>query len=522
VRFLTQVQAIQITAPYSNGEIDSESDGRNNWIDDEINDTLADLRLPPSPPADDATLLRRITLDLTGRLPQPERIREYLNDKSPQKIEHEVDRLLASPEFTEYWTFKLAQWLRVRAGTNDIAGTKRYFAWLGEQVAARRPLDALVADLIVGSGDSHREGPPNFHRSAADARAEAEHVSETLLAIRLRCANCHNHPLDRWTQDDYHGLAAIFARLDRGRVVKLRATGDVVHPVTDEAARPRIPGERFLTEDTRDGRHELAAWLTGAGNRYFARAWVNRLWESMLGRGLVHPSDDLRESNPASHPALLDRLAADFAENDHDIRHTLRLVASSAAYQRSTQTQEANRHDDQFYSHAARRGLPPEVLLDMLCDATGLPNDYRDIPLQPITDKYPYPSLASRAIKLYDTRWAAEELGPLAACQLDEPCQNETPPLARLDDLANQLHWLNGPLVNDRLAAPDSAFRQLTTSNTPTKQLVEQYYLRTLSRLPSEAESAFWQEELGEEADEQKCEDFAWSLLSCPEFVTNH
>ena len=333
---------------------------------------LAALRLPPSPRADDAALLRRVTLDLTGRLPTPERIRAFLADKSSGKFAAEVDRLLASPEFTEYWTFRFARWLRVRTGPNDAAGTKALHGWLRQQIAAGRPLDEWTAELITSEGNSHEYGPANFHRNATDARGEAEYVAESLLAIRLRCANCHNHPLDRWTQDDYHGLAAIFARLERGPVVSLKLSGEVIHPVTGEAAIPRLPGERFV-QPSEDNRAALADWITSSDDRRFARAQVNRLWHALFGRGLVEPIDDLRETNPASHPQLLDRLADDFASHRYDVRHTLRLLAGSAAYQRGDRPLPEAKSDDRFYSHARARPLLPEVLLDAVCDALGEP-----------------------------------------------------------------------------------------------------------------------------------------------------
>jgi hypothetical protein len=260
VRYLTEVRAIQVTAPFPGSAAATPKEISRNWIDDEIDAALNALHLPSASQADDATLLRRLTLDLTGRLPTPERVREFLADKrsSQGKYEAELDRLLAADEFTEFWTYKLADWLRISAGRpGDTEGRAAYVAWLREQVATARPLDELAVELITAEGDSHAQGPPNFQRTAGDARAQAEHVAESLLAIRLRCANCHNHPLDRWTQDDYHGLAAIFAGLDRGQLVKWRGGGEVLHPATGEAAVPRIPGEKFLKSNS-DGRPALA------------------------------------------------------------------------------------------------------------------------------------------------------------------------------------------------------------------------------------------------------------------------
>jgi hypothetical protein len=502
VRFLTHVKAIQITAAHPAKPLDLATLPRNNWIDDEINATLAALRLPPASRADDAALLRRITLDLTGKLPAPERIRKYLADPDREKFEREVDRLLLSKEFAAYWSFKLAHWLRLEStGGGDKSSRWVYYQWLHGKVAAGRPLRELAAELLTAEGDSHALGPPNFHRAAGDARGQAEHVAETLLAVRLRCANCHNHPLDRWTQDDYHGLAAIFARLDRGQVVRLRSSGEVIHPATGEAALPRIPGDRFLDRQS-DGRQALAEWLAGEGQPYFARAWINRIWESLLGRGLVHPADDLRDTNPASHPELLARLTEEFSASGGDLRAAVRLIAMSAAYQRSSATPQGNPRDDRYYSLALHRSLPREVLLDALGDTTGIPFSLES------WSKETSPLRAIEAIAL--------------GCEPVADCGRFTDSAALLDELSAQADWLNGPLVNARLAEPGNAFTKLASSDASVREVVEQYYLRTLSRLPTAKESEHWERELSGPDRVHQCEDLAWSLLSCPEFVMNH
>jgi hypothetical protein len=549
VRLMTEVAAVQVTAAWPHAPLDLAAAPRGNWIDDEIYETLADLRLEPAPRAGDATLLRRVTLDLTGRLPTPDRVRAYLADGDERKYEAEVERLIASPAFTEYWTYKLARWLRVRRGPSDDEGTRALHAWLKGQVAANRPLDELARELLVAEGDSHEYGPANFHRNAADARSQAEYVAESLLGIRLRCANCHNHPLDRWTQDDYHGLAAIFARLERGRVVALKPDGKVDHPATGQPAMPRIPGERLLPPEG-DQRGALADWLTSPDHARFATAQVNRLWQSLMGRGLVDPIDDLRDTNPASHPALLRRLADDFIEHGHDLRHTLRLIALSAAYQRSSRAMKGSgvfggknisnvddsnvddsappktpdplaMHDDRFYSHALVRPLPAEVLLDAVSDATGVASEFHD---RSVIGRSPpsAPSLGTRAVGVYEPRIAAVELGPLASCTFERGCADDAGQAASLDDLAAQLHWLNGPIVNDRVRNPAGAVGKLAHSNLPADRLIDELYLRILSRPATARERVFWQTELSRGDRSERALDLAWALLSCREFATNH
>ena len=519
VRFLTQVVAVQITAPHEHAPLELAGLPVGNWIDGEINATLSALRLPAAPRADDATLLRRVTLDLTGRLPTPERVREYLADQSEGRFAAEIDRLLASPEFAAYWTYKYARWLRVQIHPSDEPATRALHAWLRQQIESGRPLDEWTAEMITSSGDSHGHGPAAFHRNAADARGEAEYVAESLLGIRLRCANCHNHPLDRWTQDDYHGLAAIFARLDRGRVVTFKPSGEVIHPATGQAAVPRLPGERLLPA-AGDHRQALAEWITSQEHRRFAKAQVNRLWQSLLGRGLIEPIDDLRDTNPPTHPALLERLAADFSEHHCDLRHTLRLLANSAAYQRSSQAPAGAESDDRFYSHALRRTLPPEVLLDAVCDALGVPLDVQQVESGwgNVAEKVPP---GTRAIGLFTPQLAGSLLGPLSPCTDVREC-GAGPLPARLDDLAVQLHLINGRLVNSRLEDSWHELVKMAYGPMPAEQLVEQYYLRTLSRYPSAKEREYWTEQIKDMPRREKCQDFAWSLLTCREFVTNH
>jgi hypothetical protein len=246
-----------------------------------------------------------------------------------------------------------------------------------------------------------------------------------------------------------------------------------------------------------------------------ATAQVNRLWHSLFGRGLIEPIDDLRDTNPATHPELLDRLTQDFIDHDYDLRHTLRLIANSAAYQRGGKAEPAAKNDDRFLSHARPRPLAPEVLLDAIADATALPTQY--------SDRYGRShSEQGRAITLYDPELAAGVLGPLAPCfhRLGN-CQTGGSP-ATLDELDAQLHWINGPLVNDRVSDGRNEFNRLARTGISTRRLIDEFHLRTLSRLPTDEEAKFWLAKLSGTSRHAKCEDFAWALLSCPEFVTNH
>lgn len=507
VRYLSEVTTVQLTVPLREQPVDLAAAPRHNWIDDEVLAMLGTLRLPPSPQADDAALLRRLRLDLTGRLPTPEEVLAYTADRRRDKLPRLVERLLESDAFVDYWTFRFASLLRLQA--KDPQAARAFHDWIRRQIAADAPLDQVARTLLLAEGDTHEYGPANFYLVAGDARSQAEYVSELLLGVRLRCANCHNHPLDRWTQDDYHGLAAIFARLERGRNVRVGPRGEVTNPRTGQAAVPRIPGERYLDADA-DGRAELAEWLGKPDNPFFARAMVNRLWKAMFGRGLIEPTDDLRQTNPATHPALLDRLAEDFVAHGCRLRHTLRTIALSAAYQRSSETTPENRADDRFYSHAVAKPLEAEVLADAVVEVTGVAEKYGDIPA------------GTSAVSLIDPATPSETLDVLGRCSRQDSCETTQ---AGGGGLTTRLHLMNGALLNAKIASTDGRLHQLLAAGKTDAEIVRAFYLRALGREPRQAENAYWNKQLAAADGAEhvrRLEDFVWSLLCCREFVTNH
>lgn len=509
-RYLDHVVPIEIVVPLSNDVVDLSNEPRRNFIDDHILGTLETLRLLVSEPADDSTFLRRVTLDLTGRLPTPAVTSEFLNERSPQKREELVDRLLASDEFTEYWTLRFAKLLRIRSRPGDTKGALTYHTWLKSQIAERVPYDQLARRLLTASGDTHQVGPANFYRTVEGPRKQAEFTSELFMGTRLRCADCHNHPLDRWTQDDYHGLAAIFAKVGRGRVINVSMRGEVTHPRTGEAAIPRIPGDSFLKE-VDDGRAKVAAWLTDSKNPFFAKAAVNRLWKALMGRGLVEPTDDLRATNPATHPPLLDALASDFVAHDYDLRHTLRTIALSRTYARSSSPLPENRFDDRYYSHAVTRTLGPEVLADAISDVTGIADQYGDHPP------------GTRAVSLFDPGIESETLKVLGRCSREESCETSD---GAAGGLTLKLHLLNGPLLNRRIGHANGRLAKLMADGVTPGEIISRFYGLALGRAPTLKEQRFWRDQIAQTANQKQqrevLEDFLWGLLTCREFVTNH
>ncbi len=508
-RYLDRVVPIVFIVPLQARSIDFVDGPRTNFIDDHVYDLLATLKIPASPGADDATFLRRITLNLTGRLPAPRVALAFLDDKRTNKRQLLIDELLNSEEFNDYWTYEFAKLLRIRSQPLDKIGARTYHRWLREQIASATPYDEIAEDLLTSIGDSHTNGPANFYRTVGGPRALAEFVSELFLGSRLRCANCHDHPLDHWKQDDYHGLAAIFADVKAGRVVSIQSGGEVIHPRTGIAAVKRIPGERFLNDDAQ-GRESLAEWITTQHNPYFAKAIVNRLWKNMMGRGLIEPTDDLRSTNPATHPQLLEALAEDFIKHDYNLRHTLRTIANSAAYSRSEKSLPENATDDRFYSHSIVRPLEPEVLADAIADVTGVAMQFGEEPA------------GTRAITLFDPKISSPELDILGRCLREESCESQSTGTAGLPVL---LHLLNGKLLNERIQSPESRLSRKIKENVSSEKIIREFYLLALSRLPTEGEQQFWAKEFGSIQEKQRVDllqDFVWAMLTSQEFVTNH
>lgn len=513
VRYLDRVMPVELIVPLNDEPVDLGKPSVPSFVDDSVNRRLETLHLPVSPTCDDATFLRRARLRLTGRLPRPEEVRVFLRGSNTGGSAADqrralIDRLIASDDFDEYWTHWLATLLRVRTQPQEETAARTYSAWLKQQVKQGTSFDRLAVSLLTSTGDTQETGPANFYRGAGDARKQAEFTSEVFMGVQLRCANCHDHPLDRWTQDDYHGLAAIFARLDVGRVISVRPRGEVIHPRTGEPAIARIPGDRFIGE-TSDPREDLSGWLTSKANPYFDRAVVNRLWKAVMGRGLVEPVDDLRDTNPGTHPELLKKLAADFAAHGRDLKHALRTICTSAAFARSSVAVQGNETDDQFYSRFLRVPLSPAVLADAISDVTGVAGTYGEEPQ------------GTRAVNLFAGNITSQPLDILGRCSREESCESGN---MSNGDLPRALHLINGPLLNARLGESNGQVRILAGSMAD-RELIESFYLSSLSRLPTERERDFWHNQFEKTGDPQDrrelTEDFVWSLLMSQEFVTS-
>jgi len=398
--------------------------------------------------------------------------------------------------------------LRVQDVRSEPAAA-RWHSWLREQIASGAPLNDMAAAMIIAEGVPEEYGPAAFHTVTGDARSQTEHFSESLLGIRLRCANCHDHPLDRWTQDDYHGLAAIFATIDRGDSIRSKPGGKTIHPATGEAAFKRI-----LLSDTHmtaeGARSELAQWISDPNNSLFPRYIVNQVWKHLLGRGLIEPADDIRVTNPATHPELLEELTEQFVTSGFRLKPLVRSICMSSVWSRSSLNSSGSHPGAVFLAHRVPRRLSPEVLLDCIGDVTGIPHDSAG-------------SLNSRRLisvsRLPSPVAALEALG---RCPGKGPCAGSE---QNADSLPLALHLINGDLLNQRLNPESPLFESLKGVLDNDLSLTDDLYLRILSRLPTADERRIWGSEI--ETSRQSGEltdtiiDLSWALMTSDEFLTS-
>ena len=511
VRYGGEVAAARIAVPFAAaGSIDWTAFAPRCFIDQAVLDELRRLRLPPSPLADDAEFLRRVSLDLAGRLPAADEARAFVAEPpSSEKRERAIDRLLESEAFTDLWTLRLAEVLLVggRRASGPAAGA--YHRWLRDQVAHRAPLDRMAREILTATGDAREVGPAGFYLLASDPRDLAEHASRMFLGTQIACARCHSHPAARWTRDDYHAFAAYFARVERdGDLVRAGSQGEVEDPRTGlpVAPRPLGPPAVGAPEPGADRRVALAAWVTSPANPLFARALVNRVWKLLLGHGLVEPADDLRETNPPSIPALLDALARDFTASGHDLRRLVRTIALSRTYQLTCRATEQNRLDERLFSHASAKPLAGEVLLDALSQASGVAEPFPGFPA------------GTRAVELPGAGVPSRALDILGRCSRERSCESAA---RAAGGIAQALDLINGSTINAKLGG--GVVAAIAEKKLTDREAVAELYLRCLGRFPDDEERAQWEPLLARATDRgEALEDLLWAILNSREFAFNH
>jgi hypothetical protein len=492
-----------VAAPFKR-ELANDFPKPRNFIDEKVFAELSRMRIPVSPEAGDVVFLRRATLDLAGRLPTSAEVRTFIKNPDREKL---INRLIGSEAFVDFWTMKFADLLLLDSKKLGAEPARAYRDWLRQQIAHNTPMNQVAHALLTARGNLTQNAAANFQRQKTDPRDMGEFVSQTLLGIRVACARCHNHPFDRWTQADYHQFAAFFARTRvQGGELVLVERGEVRHPRTEKVVLPSPLGaSKTAKADGLDYRPALADWLTRPDNPFFARAMVNRVWREMMGRGIVEPVDDLRVSNPPANPALLDALAASFIKNKFDLRRLIRNIATSRAYQLSSRTTASNRTDIQLFSHAYLKPLPAPVKADAIAQATGQPDVYAGQPK------------GTRAVQLLDAQVPSYTLDVFGRCPRTDNCAD---PTQFGGGLSSALHLINDPKLNAKLGP---AVDELLKKHPQPRALLDEMFLRTLSRFPNDKERAKCLKHIAEvKGTKEGWQDLLWALLNTREFGFNH
>lgn len=534
--FASKVVTAPITVPYDHKVAMSvyTDSPRHNLIDHHVLFQLQGLHLPPSPQADDAEFLRRAFLDTIGVLPTAEEAKNFLADKSPNKRDALVDRLLARPEFVDYWSYRWSDLLLVNSEKLKPNAMWAYYRWIRTQVEQNTPWDRFAREILTATGSTLDNGAANFFVLHPDATELMENTAQAFLGMAINCAKCHNHPLEKWTNDQYYALANMFSRVKmkdltgEGNTLVISATeGDLIQPRTGRPQPPAaLDAAPLKLEATGDRRVEFAGWLTAPENPYFARAIVNRVWANYMTVGLVEAVDDMRLTNPASNEALLNVLGEYLRQEKYDLKKLMWLIMTSAAYQRSSTILPDNAVDRRYYSRYYPKRMMAEVLLDSISQVTGVPTDFdresgdrRNRNLKGRGEMYP---TSLRALQLPDSNVYSYFLKSFGRAQRLLTCECE-----RTDEpsMIQVLHLSNGETINEKLAAPSSIAARLHQENKPAAEIIDTAYLGSLTRYPSEKERAklLAEWERTPEAERRAwIEDLYWSLLSSKEFLLNH
>ena len=496
---------------------------RGNFIDDRVFDRLRDLHIVPAGLSSDSAFLRRVCLDLTGTLPPPARVREFLADRDPLKREHLIERLLNSPEFVDYWTFRFADFFRV-----VYRNAYSYRSWIRESLARNKPYDQMARERVAsqGSGGATRHFIKSISGEIMRPHEKMGEDVRVFLGIRLDCAQCHDHPYETWTQDQFWGITAFYGQLTRIRTLSIfmdDISGNEEQPEGPKVIHPRRRQEvapSFLDGSpppalSNNPRDQLADWMTSPENPYFSQAIVNRVWANFFGRGLVEPVDDFRPGNPPSHPELLEALAEDFRRSGYDLRHLMRAITRSGTYQLSGELNPTNREDEVNHSRALPRRLDAEILLDAISQVTGIEeafavHDYVGGGTEP---------KGTRAIEL------VPEVTPSQFLEVyGRPVSRDSMPWRDYRSTLRQaLHLLVGSTYTTKLAAEGGRVDRLLSAGASDREIVRELYLAALSRYPTAEEETRLQALIeGAPSRRKGVENLAWGLLASRQFTYNH
>ncbi len=508
----------------------------NNYVDRHVHAKLRLRKILPSGLSTDAEFARRAHLDLTGTPPAPEKARAFVEDPAPtrEKRGRLLDELIGSPEFVDHWTNKWADLLQCNSESLGQKGVWAFRDWIRQAVAENRPYDRFVRELLTAQGSAYHSPATNYYRVLREPGKITEDVSQTFLGVRFNCNKCHDHPFEKWTMRQYYEFGAFFARvaIKKGtlgsevvrnftgdattvvgeEVVYLRFDGgEVLHPKMNMPVPPKVPfGEAGPLDEARDRRDPFVGWLASKENPLFARALVNRVWSYFTGRGIIDPVDDIRASNPASNPALLDALADDFVRSGFDLRHLMRTICASRTYQLSIRTNRWNEDDRVNFSHARARRLSAEQLQDAVAVATGVRVRFSGLPegmrAVEIADGMAMGGGAADFLKLFGRPERK------SACE----CERKTDSFT----LSHTMSLINGPVLSDAVGSPKSRFAGMAAAIADDAKLIEEIYYAVLARPPSKEEAAAIDLK-GAKSRLEAAQDLAWALMNTPAFTFN-
>jgi len=496
-------------------KFEPKSEPEVNYIDKLVSDKLRKLRIHPSDVCDDQTFLRRVYLDMIGLPPTVAEFERFHASTAPDKRAKLIDELLERKEFSEIWVNKWAELLQVKSSVLvSYKAMFLYYNWLVESLSKNMPMDQMVQNLLGASGGTFKNPATNFYNNPGGTLPMSEDVAQVFMGMRIQCAQCHNHPFDRWTQDDYYGFAAFFAQIGRKVGEDYRETiifnsggGEVTHPVGGRVMAPKFLGGATPDVKGKDRRVVLAKWLASADNPWFATTFANRVWAHFMGIGIVEPVDDFRVSNPASNPELLEALGKRFTDSKYDLKTIVRDICNSRTYQRSTQRNESNSSDELNFAHANLRRIKAENLLDTISAVTDTKDKFAGLPL------------GARAVQIADGRSSTYFLTTFGRATRETVCSCE---VKMEPTLSQALHLLNGTTVNAKIQQGGLIPKLISTKKFPEERILE-LYVRCLSRQPTKEELEKLQPTLGEGSNQtQALEDIFWALLNSREFLFNH
>ena len=486
------------------------------FVDTLVNSKLKQLQILPSDLCSDEEFLRRAYLDATGRLPTIEESQAFLTSASPNKRDQLVDQLIDSDDFASFWTLITGDVLRSNSKKLNATGVHKFRLWLYESIRNDKPLNQFAKELLTASGSAYKNPAANYWRASRDPQDATETTAQLFLGIRIQCAKCHNHPFERWTQDNYYGIGAAFARIGRKpgteaeeEIVYVSKGGEVTQPRTGKQMKTHLllKGDVDVPAD-KDRREVFADWLTAPDNPFFAKASINRIWGQLMGRGIVEPVDDFRDSNPPSNAPLLDTLAAEFVKNGYSRKWAVKTIMKSRTYQLSSRKNQFNANDEIYFSHANTRLLSAEQLLDAICQVTTVPEAFPGAPAGMRATELTEPPADHYFLKIFGQ--PQREM----ACQCER--SNES-------NLSQALQMINGPVVHNKLRDANGRIAKMIAANNPDDEIITELYLAALCRKPVTAELETSRKHIASNTNKQLAlEDIGWALLNSKEFLFQH